>query len=196
MKKLILLLLILVPSLGVRADDSDNWLQNGDFSDGIDHWYGDGHAPADFAPSNPLDTPDPFTSKGLIIPLARSHWKKVAQDFKGKLSKVVVTITYMVSPDLTFSTRPDDYVNMPGQISYNGWAPFTTATGSWVLLVSDFGSSTVIYTTIKPDLGSSKVQTIRDGFEGLTPKEDKTITLAFPPGTGTIVILGISMTNG
>jgi hypothetical protein len=30
---------------------------------------------------------------------------------------------------------------------------------------------------------------------GLTPLEDKTITLAIPPGTGTLVILNVSLTG-
>ena len=30
---------------------------------------------------------------------------------------------------------------------------------------------------------------------GMTPLEDKTITLAFPPGTGKVVILNVSVTS-
>ena len=38
----------------------------------------------------------------------------------------------------------------------------------------------------KPDPFTSK---------GLTPLEDKTITLAFPPGKGTLVVLSVSLTD-
>jgi len=192
MKALLFPLLVLACALPLQAD---NWLQNGDFIDGITHWYGDGRAPADFAGDNPLAKPDPFTSKGLIIPLKHVAWTKVAQDFKGKSTGGVLTITYMVSPDLAFSDKSDDYQNMPDHIGYDGWAAFNTPPGQWVFFVSDFGSSRGIYNTIKPTLGSSTPQTYHAKIRGLTPLEDKTLTLAFPPGTGTVVILSISFTD-
>jgi hypothetical protein len=184
-------LLVLACALPLRAD---NWLDNGDFTDGINHWRGNGRSPADFAPDNPLDKPDPFTSKGLIIPL-RGIWDKVEQDFHGKSASGILTITYMVSPDLTFSDKPDDYVNMPDQIHYDGWQAFNTPPGDWIVFIADFGSNHGTYYMLKPKLGSSDPQTFRAQVTGLTPLEDKTITLAFPPGTGTLVILNVSLTD-
>jgi len=192
MKTLLFALLVLACALPLQAD---NWVQNGDFIDGITHWHGDGRAPADFAADNPFAKPDPFTSKGLIIPLKHVSWTKVAQDFKGKSASGVISITYMVSPDLAFSNKPDDYVNMPDHIGYDAWAAFNTPPGQWVIFISDFGSSHGTYYEIKPKLGSSDPQTYRSRVMGLTPLEDKTITLAFPPGTGTVVILNVSMTD-
>jgi hypothetical protein len=190
-KNLLSALLVLACALPLRAD---NWIENGDFADGIDHWRGNGRAPSDFAPDNPLDTPDPFTSKGLIIPL-RGVWDKVAQDFHGKNADGVLTITYMVSPDLAFSVNPDDYVNMPDQIHYDGWKPFNTPPGNWIVFIADFGSAHGTYWEIKPKLGSSNPQFYRARVTGLTPLEDKTITLAFPPGTGKLVILSVALTD-
>jgi hypothetical protein len=191
MKPLVFALLVLAVALPLRAD---NWVENGDFTDGINHWRGNGRAPSDFAPDNPMDAPDPFTSKGLIVPL-RGVWDKVEQDFHGKGSDAILTITYMVSPDLTFSVNPDDYVNMPDQIHYDGWKPFNTPPGDWIVFVADFGSNPVhgTYYEIQPKLGSSTPQTFRAKLSGLTPLEDKTITLAFPPGTGKLVMLNISI---
>ncbi len=184
--------LALACSLSVHAD---NWVQNGDFADGIDHWRGNGRAPADFAPDNPLDAPDPFTSKGLIVPL-RGIWDKVEQDFHGKSASGILTVTYMISPDLAFSTNPDDYVNMPDQIHYDGWKPFNTPPGDWIVFIADFGSAHGTYWEIKPKLGTSAPQTFRAKVERLTPLEDKTITFGFPPGTGKIVLLSVSLTDG
>jgi len=192
MKALLFALAALACTLPLRAD---NWVQNGDFIDGITHWHGDGRAPADFASDNPMAKPDPFTSKGLIIPLKHTVWAKVAQDFKGKSASGVLSITYMVSPDLTFSSKPDDYVNVPDHIGYDAWLPFNTPPGRWVIFISDFGSSRGEYYTIKPVLGSSNVQTYRAKVGGLTPLEDKTISLVFPPGTGNLVILSVSLTD-
>ena len=81
MKTFTLVALVFALALPLRAD---NWLENGDFTDGISHWHGGGRSPADFASDNPLQASDPFTSKGLIIPLKHLDWTKVAQDFKGK----------------------------------------------------------------------------------------------------------------
>jgi hypothetical protein len=192
MKTLLFALLCLACTLPLRAD---NWLENGDFTDGIDHWYGNGRSPADFASDNPLASSDPFTSKGLIIPLKDMDWTKVAQDFKGKIASGVLSITYMVSPDLAFSNKREDYVNMPDHIGYDGWQAFNTPPGQWIIFISDFGSSRGSYYMLKPKLGSSDPQTYRARVSGLTPLEDKTLTLAFPPGTGTIVILNVSLTD-
>lgn len=192
LKKIALSLLILAGILPLHAD---NLIQNGDFTDGITHWHGDAQGPADFAPANPFDKPDPFTSKGLIVTLKDNRWRKVAQDFTGKITGGVLTITFMVSPDLAFSASGADYVGVPHKIGYDGWAPFNTTAGAFVFLISDFGSSTIWYNSVTPELGSSKVQTIKDKLTSLTPKEDKTITLAFPPGKGTIVILSVTLTD-
>ena len=192
MKAVFFALLALACTLPLRAD---NWIQNGDFADGINHWRGNGRAPADFAPENPLDKPDPFTSKGLIIALRHMDWSKVAQDFKGKSAGGVLTITYMVSPDLAFSTKPDHYMNIPDLIHYDGWQPFNIPPGDWIVFITDFGSAHGTYYMIKPTLGSSSPQTYKARVTGLTPLEDKTITVAFPPGDGKLVILQISMTD-
>jgi hypothetical protein len=192
MKAPLFVLLVLACALPLHAD---NWVQNGDFTDGISHWHGDARAPSDFAADNPMAKPDPFTSKGLIIPLKHADWTKVAQDFKGKSAGGIITITYMVSPDLAFSVKADDYVNMPHHIGYNAWAAFNTPPGEWVVFVSDFGSARGTSYMIKPKLGSSDPQTFHGKVNGLTPLEDKTITLAFPPGTGTVVILNVSMSE-
>jgi hypothetical protein len=192
MKRICLILSLLGCVLPLQAD---NWLENGDFSDGINHWHGDGRAPADFASDNPLAAADPLTSKGLIIVLKHFDWTKVAQDFKGKIAAGVLKVTYMVSPDLTFSSKPEDYQNMPDHIGYDRWLAFNTPPGSWVLFLSDFASSMGSYIPIAPTLGSATPQTFRDKVGGLTPLEDKTITLAFPPGQGKIILLNVSLTD-
>jgi hypothetical protein len=154
MKPLILVLLALALTLPALAD-GDNWIKNGDFADGISHWYGGGRSPADYASDNPLQQSDPFTSSGLIVPLKHLDWTKVAQDFRGKVSNGVMKITYKVSNDFAFSTKPDDYLNMPDKIGYDAWLPFNTPPGMWVVFLSDFGSNHGTYYEIKPKNGSS-----------------------------------------
>ena len=84
---------------------------------------------------------------------------------------------------------------MPDHIGYDGWKSFNTPPGDWIVFVSDFGSARGTYFSIKPKLGSSAEQTFRTRLHGLTPLEDKTITLAFPPGKGTLVVLSVSLTD-
>jgi len=191
MKTLLFSLLVLALAFPLRAD---NWLQNGDFVDGISHWHGDGRSPADYASDNPLQSSDPFTSKGLIIPLKHVAWAKVAQDFKGKIASGVLTVTFKVSPDLAFSDKFDDYTNIPEHLGW-GWQSFGTPPGDWLIFISAHGDTTGNYFTVKPKTGFSDTQTYQVRLRALTPLEEQTITLAFPPGTGTVVILSISLTD-
>jgi hypothetical protein len=192
MQKLAFVLLVLTCTLPLRADD--NWIQNGDFSDGTNHWHGDLRSPADLASDNPLQASDPFTSKGMIIPLKQSSWCKVAQDFRGKIASGILTVTYMVSTDLAFSTKPDDYTNIPNQLGW-GWKSFNTPPGDWMVFISALGDTKGVYYKMPPKLGSSAPQTFRIKVSELTPLEDQTLTLAFPPGTGTVVVLGVALTE-
>jgi len=195
MKTLSCLLPLLLLLLPVRGDDAGNLIQNGDFADGIDHWYGQARSPADFANDNPLQASDPFTSKGMIIPLRAESWVKVAQDFKGKSTNMVLNITYMVSKDFAFSTKPEDYQNMPGKIGYSYWNEFNTPLGTWVAFLSDFGTSMGTYFKLTPKAGSTDPQPLHLQVNGLQPFSSKTLTLAFPPGKGMVVILNVSLVS-
>jgi hypothetical protein len=181
-----LLLALLLP---LRADEC---LQNGDFADGITHWHGDGRSPAAFASDNPLQASDPFTATGIIIPLKHVSWSKIAQDFKGNIASGVMTVTFKVSPDLAFSDKPEDYTNVPAQLGW-GWQAFSTPPGAWLVFTSSHGDTKGERYVVKPKTGTSDPQTVRFKVNDLTPLEDQTITLAFPPGTGTIVVLGVSI---
>ncbi len=190
MKPSLFVLLVLACLLPLRADEC---LQNGDFADGIDHWRGDGRSPADFASDNPLQSSDPFTSKGLILPLKHVAWSKVAQDFRGKIASGVLTVTFKFSPDFAFSTKPEDYTNIPGQLGW-GWKTFNTPPGSWLIFISALGDTKGTYYIVQSKKGTAE-QTYHFKMTSLTPLEDQTLTLAFPPGTGTVVLLNISLTD-
>jgi hypothetical protein len=190
MRPLAIALLLLTCAFPLRAD---TWLENGDFADGLNHWRGNGRAPADMAPENPMDKPDPFTSKGLILPLRGADWSRITQDFRGKSSTGVLSITYMLSPGLTFSAKLEQYTNIPDELHLDGWVPFTTPPGDWIVFISDLDNGRGIYETVKPKEGSTGSQTLSTSFRGLTPFADKTITIAFPPGTGTVVLLNVSL---
>jgi len=191
MKKLAFALLVLACTLPLRAE---NWLENGDFTDGTSHWHGDLRSPADFASDNPLQASDSFTSKGLIIPLKGVAWSKVEQDFRGKIASGVLTITYMVSPDLAFSSKADDYANVPNKLGW-GWKAFSTPLGDWMVFISANGNTAGVYYKMEAKLGSSAPQTVKVKVTKLTPLEGQTLTLAFPPGTGTVVLLDVELSG-
>jgi len=191
MKTLAFALLVLACALPLRADEA---LQNGNFSDGITHWHGDGRSPADFASDNPLQSSDPFVSAGLIVPLKHVSWCKVAQDFRGKIATGVLTVTYKLSPDFAFSDKPEDYTNVPNQLGW-GWKSFNTTPGEWLVFISSLGDTRGTYYKVKPKTGLSDTQTVKMKVKDLTPLEDQTLTLAFPPGTGTVVVLEVSLAD-
>jgi hypothetical protein len=188
MKTLTLALLALCLALPLRAD---NALQNGDFTDGITHWHGDGRSPADFASDNPMAKPDPITSKGMIIPLRHLAWTKVAQDFKSKTGDGTLTITYLVSPDLTFSTKDEDYDNMPGHLGW-GWKTFKIPTGSWMVSLNDSTGTTGFHYSIKNSGAPGTPQTQKLPLKA-TPNDKNTLTICIPPGTGNFVLLSVSI---
>lgn len=193
--KLLALTFVLATLLGSVTAFADDWLENGDFIDGTTHWRGNGRTAADFASDNPFDKPDPFLAKGLIIPL-RGIWDKIQQDFRGgHETGGILTITYRVSTDTKFSDKQADYQDVPYQLHYDGWQGFPIPPGSWIVFVADLGSAIGTYYEITPKLGSEEPQTIRLRVSRLTPMSDKTLTLGFPPGSGKLVILGVSLTS-
>jgi hypothetical protein len=190
MKRLTCLLVLVFTTIQAHAD---NWLANGDFSDGISKWYGEAKGPADYAAPDPFTKADPFTSQGMIIPLKNSQWIKECQDFKGKGENSVLKITYVLSPDLKFTSRPEDYQNMPDKIGWDAWKAFDSPPNSWIVFISELEQRHGEYFVIQPDLTSTKEQTFNARVQGMTPLSAKTIALAFPPGNGTIVIHKIEL---
>ncbi len=190
MKTLAFTLLALCLALPLRAD---NPIQNGDFADGTTHWHGDGRSPADFALDNPMAKPDPITSKGMIIPLKHSTWTKVAQDFKSATGAGTLTITYLVSPDLTFSKKDEDYDNMPEHLGW-GWKTFKIPSGSWMVSINDSTGTTGIHYALTSSGAPGTPQTCNLTLKA-TPNDKNTLTICIPPGTGNFVLLNVSVSN-
>ena len=185
-----LLTLALALTSPLQADDG---IQNGDFTDGITHWHGDGRSPADFASDNPMAPADPLTSKGLIIPLKHTAWSKVAQDFRSKTGTGTLSITFIESPDLTFSTKPEDYQNMPSQLGW-GWKTFDIPPGCWMVSVNDSTGTVGFHSGVKPDGAPGTVHTFRVSMKG-KPDDTNTLTICIPPGTGNFIVLNVSLIN-
>jgi hypothetical protein len=189
MRPFIAIIFILACALPIRAD---NWLQNGDFADGSAHWRGDGLSAADMAVQDPLAKPDPAASHSLSITLQNGNWTKIVQDFRSQGMGGELTIKYRLSPGLTFSKTEEDYTNVTDKIHYSDWKDFTTPVKRWVVLVSDIDKGRGRYYVVHPSLDTKRPQQVK---AKVTTKDDddETITIAFPPGNGTVVILGVSL---
>jgi hypothetical protein len=190
MKKLFpaVLLLGLLPLL-----HADNVLKNSDFADGPLNWKGDGRTPADMKPEDSLDnSTSPYGDKGLVIPLKPHAWTKVVQEFRTPSSAVTLALTYKIAPNTVFSTSEEDYKNVPNHIDFNGWKPFDGKVGGWMVMLSDFSKGRIFANAVIPAVGNGE-QNSTGTFDSLTPDGDKTICLAFPPGTGAVILLNVTL---
>jgi len=183
--KSICLFIFLFQACLLQASKADEALKNGDFSEGINHWSGDGEDVAQAAPD--------LATKGMIIKLDSSEWTKAAQDFIPIGTDFNFSITYELSADTRFSDAKGDYKNVPGHIGYGLWKPFKIPKGDWMMMISDFGETIKgHYFPIKPRTGTD-AQTVQFTVSSLENREQKTITLAFPPGHGSVIILNVSL---
>jgi len=190
MKKLSLAFLLIA---SIQLVHADNVLKNSDFTDGAVNWHGDGRTPADMKPQDALDTSTTdYGDKGLIIPLKAHEWTKIVQEFKTNNSSLILNITFKMAPNTVFSTKDEDYTNVPHSIGFDAWLPFNGKRGGWMTMVSDFTKMRIFYDTIIPKPGNDQ-ETYDETINSLVPEDEKTVCLAFPPGTGAVILLHVSM---
>lgn len=187
MKTLALIIFSLAAFFPLKADEE---LKNPDFTDGRSHWEGDGESlnsavNADAAPT--LTEHNVTGVSGLLIKLSRRDWMSVSQDFRPLGSAGKLTVVYKLSDDIAFSTITDDYVNVPAHMGFNAFMSFNIPPGHWIALFLETARNEMDYYNVTPKSGSA-TQTYKDNITNLVPREDKTICLAFPPGSGTITI--------
>jgi hypothetical protein len=174
-------------------------IENGDFSEGAAHWEGNGKTPQAYAAGNPSALTDPLTSKGLIVTLNPASWTRIYQTFpthNGTLYSIFVT--YKLSPDVTLSKNAADYVVIGHQIQVPGFERFGSITSPPCVFygtIGDTNSTSVDMEVYSPKLGSSEVQTYQHTYPPIPVSGIKTFALAYPPGTGTVVILGVAVTS-
>jgi hypothetical protein len=191
MKKFVIALFLIG---SVQMISADNVLKNSDFTEGAVDWHGDGRTPTDLKPTDALDTSAvDYGDKGLVIPLKAHEWTKVVQEFRTENSSLTLHCTYKLVPNTTFSQNDDDYKNVPHQIGFDAWAPFNGKKGGWMMLVSDFTKARIFYHTVLPQMDSANEQSFTDTVNSLVPEDEKTVCLAFPPGTGAVILLHVSL---
>jgi len=173
--------------VGLAAVHADNnLLQNGDFSSGLAHWYGNIQALADVPEAGVSN------NNGGVVKLKSSDWTKVTQDFEVKPGVYKLHVTFMVSPDTQFSTQITDYMNVPAKIGFSNEHPSDARVRQWVIAVADSDALSSIFwrvNTAKNPGPQSYTFTIR----GINFSNRQTLILAFPPGTGFITLTQVSL---
>jgi hypothetical protein len=173
--------------------------QNGDFSQGDDHWQGDGKMPQAYAEDNPAALTDPLTSKGLIVTLNPSSWTRIYQTFaSGNSTHYSIVVTYKLSPNISLSKNAADYADISKKIQIPGFENFGSLAmqpGDFYGTIGDPTSTSISMELFVPPVGSSQVQTYQHTYPPVPISPTKTFALAFPPGTGTVVILSVDVTS-
>jgi hypothetical protein len=179
----------------LQTNDS---FQNGDFSHGDDHWQGDGKMPQAYARDNPAALTDPLTSKGLIVTLNSSSWTRIYQTFaSGNSTHYSIVVTYKLSPNISLSRNAADYADISKKIQIPGFENFGSLPmqpGDFYGTIGDPTSTSMSMELFVPPVGSSQVQTYQHSYPPVPISPTKTFALAFPPGTGTVVILSVDVT--
>ena len=130
-----------------------------------------------------------------MVKLRAGDWTKLNQDFETKSGKMTLTVTYLLSPGLTFSQRPEDYTNTTGAIGYTAWAAYATPVGRWVVLLCDIAAGHANAFDLSPKVEGTTPQTFTASFLGKSDQQ-KTVCLAFPPGHGFVTVEKVSITTG
>jgi hypothetical protein len=187
--KTILCLAYFVAALSVHAGEL---LQNSDFSDGKDHWFGDGVSPSDLSPDDPLAADS--SAKEMIVQLKPHHWTKVAQEFHTDAVKLAILITFNPSPDAKFADTLDAYKNQVDDLRL--WTiPLNYSAGQFFYGILDDTKRIWFDSFGQISMMKGPHPTLQHNLDNAAISNTKTIYLAFPPGTGDIIIKSISVTS-
>ncbi len=218
MKKILALSFFLVtPLLGQDATGSSahEVLENSDMSDGTTHWHGNAKAVGADS-STDLVSGQGGGGKGITVDLRPSSWAEVTQEIYGlkihlsgralALSTEQLTVVYQTSPDFSLSSKETDYADIgpnlgfekirikgqPGQLM--AFINYSTSQMLPTGRVMDSERITTAYINPKTD---QQPQTFTStlSFPNVMRTSGMTFCLAFPPGTGSVTLTKISLTE-
>ena len=189
------ILLGLLFSAYVCSLQAGELLKNGDFSEGKMHWFGDGVAPADLAPDNPLAAKNPEAAeKELVIPLNPHHWTKITQEFRTHAGQYSIVVKFKPSPDLKFSHDKDDFEKAYEDIGL--WnSPSFTPVGTLLYGVIDSSKIFGLYSNYFISHLQEPNPVIQTSVNDNRTSDAKTLYVAFPPGTGNVIVQSASVTT-
>lgn len=188
MKQVFLTLSLVALLLPLRADD---FFQNNDFSEGKKHWDGN------FKLAD-TGTVAATPSSGLIIQLQTHEWTYISQAIDAKTRRMKFVIRYTLSDDTVFTHDVGEYQNIQSRVGLNLWSPvsFKELQGDKAMIFYSEESGRPIGTnSFSPKIGTPEpaVYYTPSGFHQDETKE--TVTIAFPPGHGTLTLFQVSGTD-
>lgn len=211
MKYLLLSLLLATPLFA--QDASPELMENSDMADGTTHWHGSVKIAGADSTTNLVSGQN--NAKGITVDLHPTTWTAITQPVRGlhvrlagrnyTLGPVQVVINYQTSPEFSLSTKDADYTDIgpnlgfettkmrgqPGQaIAFINY-PITQLRGMTVIRGQRAAAS---YITPKTDQQPQIFTSTLHFSDGQTTR-DLTFCLAFPPGTGSVTITKISVTE-
>lgn len=181
-----LLSLLLLTGMGAACAD-DNLLQNGDFSDGIAHWYGNVKSP---------DTVlGPGAESGAIIELRPHEWTMATQEFTAKSGTYKLHVTFTLSDGTHFSKELTDYINIPVQLKFADEKPLDAEPGQWVVVATKSSATQDPLTWTVNAHSVAGPQSYTFTIDSTSSTDTQTLLLGFPPGHGTVTLLHVGLAD-
>jgi hypothetical protein len=129
-------------------------------------------------------------SPGVVIKLKPDKWSKIYQTFNNRAPVLYYTVSCKLSDDYALrdkGTSSPDFGDLP-----TDYMPWPLLENSWHIFVSGAG---FFETTrmLKPDAHKTDTQTMTGRIADLKDVDEAVFTIFFPPGSGSITLLNVSL---
>ncbi len=135
----------------------------------------------------------------MIIALSPTTWSRIYQTFSaGKGTLFSINVNYKLMRGLTTSDSPADYAQITHKIQVAGFDNYHSQQVNphqFYGILGNPGDSLITSEVYDPDYNSTDVQNYQHTYAPVPASDQKTFCLAFPPGNGTVVILGVAVTS-
>lgn len=183
--KMLITLLLLAGVAALRADDG--LISNGDFAEGLSHWYGNVKSVADVPEAG-------FQGdKGAVIKLHSDEWTKVTHDFQVKAGSYKLDIAFTIAADTHFTTKLTDLINIPDKIDYPDKYTRDARPGQWFIGVVDSTAGTSLCWVVDPTQPAGS-QSFNFTVKDINFDNPQKLLIAFPPGTGYVTLEHVTLT--
>ena len=179
----ILTALLLALGGTIRAD----YIENGDISNGLVGWHGDGERAYLKADGTEGDEGDTDVTPVLKLKLSSGQPREVSQNINLHDSPTTlhVKVDIFISSDFKRSTFAQDYTKTWSSGTYYWTAIIVPSCDFWIR-----GGPGWFYKLTNAVAG--KWTTVEGSFDNLEALQDRTISFCVPPGTGTLYLKNIS----
>jgi hypothetical protein len=182
--KRLALVMFLGAALFVKAEDSQppdepkNYLTNGDFSDDLAHWSGV-HAPE--------DNPDGSRGQGARLKFSPSEWTIATHDVDLPAGAFKLHVAFTFPAAVNFSVNIPDYIGLKQIIGIPTENYVEAHPGEWLVVLADETDNHSLLWRVTP---TAKVgpQSYTFTLAGFNAANRQTLKLAFPPGSGSVVL--------